>query len=1023
MNRKFILDEEIQLIEGADFLNTKVYADNLKAVIENAPEKNSFTVGLFGEWGTGKSSIIKTVKEDLEKSQGKKIKFITYDSWKYSNDSFRRMFLLCMKDELKHTASKLMNSFYLNESEDVKIKKKFNLKNVLIIVSVLIVGLLIVNFIPKSSVDENWKLSLSMVISFFGIFITIFLKAFDELKVNIQKPHLFAPEQFEECFKEMVEKSVKHYSYVQKAVQFVTGNNFEKNIDRLVIVIDNIDRCHKEMAYELLTNIKNFLGNPFNIIFVIPVDDSALRKHILSSSKNNAIVDCDMEAEEFLRKFFNVTIRIKPYHSEEMFDFSEKINQKYKLGFSPNTIDIVSKEYARNPRRIIQFFNNLSVELRSFTDDFASKYETVICKLLIIREEFPDYYSKLALNSYILNHTQIEELKDYNDKYPGLFRFLNTTRVVTLNVEQTIIDKILSNSNVFSGISQVLLNSISSLEIDSVKKFIDDDLGRKNLVINYIITQLKKGIERNAFDSEVIPKFDFLTALNENHHLDSHYNIRIQELIYGNNRLEIIFAKNNLKTAITYCESTLNQNIKYLSDYLINKINKEIINIEQPDVRWGNALKIAIKTFNQEYALEKLQVAFKNYYTIDNNILEWENLSDLQVEYLVSEEMQIYMIDNISDFSENDWAYMDLVELTNLVKVSPEIANYLINKLNSAYPNFNFKTIQDINANLVNIISVLSLNNIDLNNNYEELSTLFNQVIADRMMPHSHPVHSQNRANDHPENFINQSNDDTIIVNNILYFCETVYRLSKGTISTIDVISRLIENPVNRKYINQHLRAINVYGPLVSFYDIIISDDTYETDSYVLLKLALTSKTNQNYDVSDVKLTTKLSECLNYIYTGDSRNYELICFLEELVSDERVKNIMISLIFAQSRENILKLSTPLQTLAIDNVLDGENIFNFENNIEFLKLVASHGGPKHIQVLTKLILKKLLQETQLNDAIPILKEVKRLSPRDANRIKSELENYQSNEIYQELISQALAHVDEISDEIKTRKKVE
>ena len=48
MERKFILDEEIKLAAESDFLNTKVYSDNLKAVIENAPEKNSFTVGLFG---------------------------------------------------------------------------------------------------------------------------------------------------------------------------------------------------------------------------------------------------------------------------------------------------------------------------------------------------------------------------------------------------------------------------------------------------------------------------------------------------------------------------------------------------------------------------------------------------------------------------------------------------------------------------------------------------------------------------------------------------------------------------------------------------------------------------------------------------------------------------------------------------------------------------------------------------------------------------------------------------------------
>jgi len=64
----FIEDKELNLKEeGNDLLNGKSYSDTLKQIIKNAPSKGTFCVGLFGEWGSGKSSIIKTVKDDFEK--------------------------------------------------------------------------------------------------------------------------------------------------------------------------------------------------------------------------------------------------------------------------------------------------------------------------------------------------------------------------------------------------------------------------------------------------------------------------------------------------------------------------------------------------------------------------------------------------------------------------------------------------------------------------------------------------------------------------------------------------------------------------------------------------------------------------------------------------------------------------------------------------------------------------------------------------------------------------------------------
>ena len=63
--KTFIQDQERVLDSANDLLKTAVYADNLVKLIKNTPQDKVFTIGVFGGWGTGKSSIIKTAQEKI----------------------------------------------------------------------------------------------------------------------------------------------------------------------------------------------------------------------------------------------------------------------------------------------------------------------------------------------------------------------------------------------------------------------------------------------------------------------------------------------------------------------------------------------------------------------------------------------------------------------------------------------------------------------------------------------------------------------------------------------------------------------------------------------------------------------------------------------------------------------------------------------------------------------------------------------------------------------------------------------
>ena len=199
---RYIEDEEICLQEK-DYLNTSVYADSLKKIIDSLSGNKSYTVGLFGGWGTGKSSIINTVKE-LYKSEKKcDIAFVTYDAWQYVNDSFRRMFLLKMQQELKYDQTDLMKKFYVNESQKVDYKYVFSLKKFLFVFLISFLAIYVLFSLPFV-VEIEPKISIAMVGASLNALVTLFFRTFEKFDISITKPYLFAPEQFQECFTEIL---------------------------------------------------------------------------------------------------------------------------------------------------------------------------------------------------------------------------------------------------------------------------------------------------------------------------------------------------------------------------------------------------------------------------------------------------------------------------------------------------------------------------------------------------------------------------------------------------------------------------------------------------------------------------------------------------------------------------------------------------------------------------------------------------------------------------------------------------
>ncbi|MFY4744076.1 P-loop NTPase fold protein, partial [Aliarcobacter butzleri] len=66
-----------------DLLSRDIFVDSLASTIKNYVDKESLTIGLYGKWGEGNTSVINLVKEKLEEQTD--IIYFRFEPWLYSN--------------------------------------------------------------------------------------------------------------------------------------------------------------------------------------------------------------------------------------------------------------------------------------------------------------------------------------------------------------------------------------------------------------------------------------------------------------------------------------------------------------------------------------------------------------------------------------------------------------------------------------------------------------------------------------------------------------------------------------------------------------------------------------------------------------------------------------------------------------------------------------------------------------------------------------------------------------------------
>lgn len=234
----------------SDSFGHKAYAEAIAGILAEA--KAPFTLGVFGDWGFGKTSVIDEVGRLVTEDQ---CGFASFDVWRYQGDALRRQFLRDIAEKLKEQGAlrrRYRPSRALRDLEvDVTTSEqriRFSWRGTVVsLMQGLIVGVLVWLFLNSrypteilgSVPAEGSKADIAALVvggvtaflAWLGQIIRV-----DQRVLSLRR--IEEPERFLEKFQELLAAVTR---------------------PRLVIAVDNLDRCSPDTVDALLATIKTYL--------------------------------------------------------------------------------------------------------------------------------------------------------------------------------------------------------------------------------------------------------------------------------------------------------------------------------------------------------------------------------------------------------------------------------------------------------------------------------------------------------------------------------------------------------------------------------------------------------------------------------------------------------------------------------------------------------------------------------------------------------------------------------------------
>jgi len=368
------------------------------------------TVGLFGTWGSGKTSLMRMIKARIDAAGLPAYRTTWFDAWKYDREEalWRALILQVLdalrprkpngtpyaEDELGDVQRSLVNDldrleeslYHTVEWEEVGqwtldwVKALRGTAEGAAEIALAFVpgGTGLVNLAKKALQTVTGKEREAIA------------EAFRREAKAYRREQLRSLEQFERSFQELLEKHVLIHE------------------GRLIVFVDDLDRCLPGKTIEVLEAIKLFLDVP-GCVFVLALDQEAIVEAIQTRYKG------EVKGRQYLEKIIQLPFLLPPIETENMCDFVESLVPHLP---DPRCSEVFAEGLPRNPRQVKRTINIFLLLWELSRQKLPESVQPVrLAKVVAIQHSHPDLYVLLRevprllrdLEAYFRAEADLEE--------------------------------------------------------------------------------------------------------------------------------------------------------------------------------------------------------------------------------------------------------------------------------------------------------------------------------------------------------------------------------------------------------------------------------------------------------------------------------------------------------------------------------------------------------------------------------------------------------------------------------------
>jgi predicted KAP-like P-loop ATPase len=359
----------------ADKFGRANFAKGLAEALVKVPNSESFTVGLYGAWGSGKTSVIKMAEEYLAKNHKDDVIVINFNPWLFTTiENLHTAFF----GALAHGLNKKIDS-----GISIDLQKYTELTGT--------AGAVIAPFFPPAPMIAR-----------------ILSAGMRALSGN---------------------KSNKSTDELRQKID----NILRDSKKRVIVIIDDIDRLDSEEIHQIFKLAKN-AGRFSNVSYLLAFDQNVVAKALAQRYPEEPEI-----GSNFVDKIVQLPLFVPPVDREMLSQFIiDQINviaTKHKLDNSADDVSRFGTEYQRllahqftTPRKAIRYLNVIDFTFERLANE-ANFTDVMLVEAMRVFD--PELYSRIASKKSVLIDRGHYSNRDDDDKKKAKLEVFGTEEIAS----------------------------------------------------------------------------------------------------------------------------------------------------------------------------------------------------------------------------------------------------------------------------------------------------------------------------------------------------------------------------------------------------------------------------------------------------------------------------------------------------------------------------------------------------------------------------------------------------------------